>query len=58
MVPICLVCFYKDVAFFAGLYPEGNLAGETYNDVIQFGDENFFEKLALFGLEHLTSRIA
>ncbi len=47
--------FYKDAAMYAGLYPEGNIAGKTFDDVVQYGDENFYEKLSKLGILHITS---
>jgi len=47
--------FYKKNAVTVGLYPEGNIAGKTFDDVIEYGDENFFRKLADNGIVHVTS---
>ncbi|MCD8350254.1 MAG: glycosyltransferase family 2 protein [Planctomycetaceae bacterium] len=46
---------YRDVAIYAGLYPEGNLAGKSKEEVVRYGDESFFDKLAELGVEHYTS---
>lgn len=50
----CLL--YKDIAVMAGLYPEGNLAGETFDTVSRFGDEYFYDRLKEFGVEHITAK--
>lgn len=50
----CLL--YKDVAVMAGLYPEGNLAEKSFNEVSRFGDEYFYDRLEEFGIEHLTAK--
>jgi glycosyltransferase involved in cell wall biosynthesis len=50
----CLL--YRDAAIYAGLYPEGNIAGKTFDEVIQYGDENFYEKLFKMGIKHITSK--
>lgn len=50
----CLL--YKDVAVMAGLYPEGNLAGKSFNEVSRFGDEYFYDRLKEFGIEHITAK--
>jgi hypothetical protein len=47
--------FHRDVAIQAGLYPCGNIAGSTYEDVAKFGDEAFFETLSGLGVSHFTS---
>ncbi|MGK9367348.1 glycosyltransferase [Melioribacter sp. Ez-97] len=46
---------FKDVAMKAGLYPEGNIAGKSFDDVAFYGDEYFFDKLAKLGVKHITS---
>jgi len=50
----CLL--YKDVAFMAGLYPEGNIAGKSFDEISRFGDEYFYDKLQEFGVEHITAK--
>lgn len=50
----CLL--YRDVAVLAGLYPEGNLAGRTFDDVARYGDEFFYDKLNSFGVKHITAK--
>jgi hypothetical protein len=47
--------FSKDVAVKVGLYPEGNIAGESFDDVVNYGDRVFFENLARIGVEHFTA---
>jgi glycosyltransferase involved in cell wall biosynthesis len=50
----CLV--YRDIAFYAGLYPEGNIAGDTFNEVSKYGDEYFYSKMHSLGIMHVTSK--
>lgn len=50
----CLL--YKNVAIYAGLYPEGNIRGEKYEDIKKYGDEYFFQKLNELGVIHFTSK--
>lgn len=50
----CLL--YKDIAIMAGLYPEGNIAGKTFDDIKRYGDESFYDKLNDFGVEHITAK--
>lgn len=50
----CLL--YKDIAIMAGLYPEGNLAGKSFDNVSRFGDEYFYDRLKEFGVEHITAK--
>jgi glycosyltransferase involved in cell wall biosynthesis len=47
--------FYKRLAVQVGLYPEGNIAAASFNDVIATGDERFFSKLADAGVSHVTA---
>jgi glycosyltransferase involved in cell wall biosynthesis len=47
--------FYRDIGVYVGLYPEGNLAGKTYNEIYQTGDEAFFTKLSNVGVRHVTA---
>jgi glycosyltransferase involved in cell wall biosynthesis len=47
--------FYKRLAIQVGLYPEGNIAGASFNDVVAYGDERFFSKLAEIGVSHVTA---
>lgn len=50
----CLL--YKDIAIMAGLYPEGNIAGKSFDEVSRFGDEYFYDRLKEFGVEHITAK--
>lgn len=50
----CLL--YKDITILAGLYPEGNVAGETFDDIKRYGDEYFYDRLKSFGIEHITAK--
>jgi len=47
--------FRKQDALDAGLYPEGNLAGSTFDEVKEYGDQAFFRKLKEKGIEHVTA---
>ncbi|GFE59661.1 glycosyltransferase family 2 protein [Geobacter sp. AOG2] len=47
--------FFKDQALQVGLYPEGNLAGSSFNDVTGYGDDVFFKRLAQIGVQHVTA---
>jgi hypothetical protein len=47
--------FSRDLAIYVGLYPEGNIAGESFNDINKTGDEAFFEKLSKKGILHITA---
>jgi len=47
--------FHRDMALKAGLYPEGNLAGQNFQDIVEFGDETFFRKLREIGVDHVTA---
>jgi glycosyltransferase involved in cell wall biosynthesis len=47
--------FHKRLAIQVGLYPEGNLAGASFRDVVATGDEIFFRKLSKAGLRHVTA---
>lgn len=49
----CLI--YRDIALIAGLYPEGNIAGKSFSDVIAYGDEAFFNRLKDLGINHFTA---
>jgi len=46
---------YKDLAIYAGLYPEGNLAGKDFETVKEYGDIYFFKKLENLGVKHYTA---
>lgn len=45
----------KDIAFQAGLYPEGNIAEDNFEKVKLYGDEAFYKKLSKLGVTHLTA---
>jgi hypothetical protein len=47
---------YKDVAMYAGLYPEGNIALKTKEVIKRYGDEEFFDRLKKIGVEHFTAK--
>ncbi|MFZ2206609.1 MAG: glycosyltransferase [Microgenomates group bacterium] len=38
-----------------GLYPHGNIAGRSFEDIHMYGDEKLYEKLAAIGVKHFTS---
>jgi glycosyltransferase involved in cell wall biosynthesis len=46
---------YKRLAVQVGLYPEGNLAGTSFEDVVAYGDEVFFKKLSEIGVQQVTA---
>lgn len=46
---------FRDVAIEAGLYPEWNLAGWSYDEIVQYGDEVFYRSLEKMGVRHVTS---
>ena len=47
--------FYKDLFIYAGLYPEGNIAGKSYNNIEKSGDVALYERLMNAGIEHYTA---
>jgi hypothetical protein len=47
---------YKDVAIYAGLYPEGNIASKSKEVIERYGDVDFFERLKKIGVEHFTAK--
>lgn len=49
------ILFNKQKALDIGLYPEGNIAGNSFNDVIDYGDRVFMRKLKEIGVDHITS---
>ena len=49
------ILFSRCKALQAGLYPEGNIAGNSFNDVIDYGDRVFMKKLKDIGVSHITS---
>jgi hypothetical protein len=46
---------YRENAISVGLYPEGNIAGKAFDDIIEYGDERFFHKLSDAGITHITA---
>lgn len=47
--------FSKAKAIEAGLYPEGNIAGSTFTNVIDYGDRVFVRNLSKIGVQHITA---
>lgn len=47
--------FHTDVAIEAGLYPCGNIAGDSFSEVAKYGDEAFYDVLESMGVHHYTS---
>ncbi len=47
--------FRRRDAFAVGFYPEGNIAGASFEEVKKCGDVAFFEKLHAIGVEHVTA---
>lgn len=47
--------FHRDIAIEAGMYPHGNLAGESFSEVVRYGDEAFFDVLSSLDVEHVTA---
>lgn len=47
--------FYKKHAEQVGLYPEGNIAGDTFNNVVEYGDAVFMRKLREIGVRQITA---
>ena len=47
--------FYKDRALEVGLYPEGNISGPSFSEVIAYGDQVFFQRLSNIGVKHFTA---
>lgn len=46
---------HRDIAMEAGLYPCGNIAGESFSEVVGYGDEAFYGTLRLLGVKHFTA---
>lgn len=46
---------YKEIAYYAGLYPEGNIADGHFDIIARYGDEFFYDKLEKMGVLHYTS---
>jgi hypothetical protein len=49
------IIFNRSQAIRVGLYPEGNIAGSSFNDVVDYGDRVFIKKLKNIGVEHITT---
>jgi hypothetical protein len=50
------LAMYRKDAFLVGLFPEGNIAGSTFDDIpTQCGDERFISNLRDMGIERYTS---
>lgn len=47
--------FHRDILVEAGLYPSGNIAGVAFDEVVKYGDEALFERLASLGVSHFTA---
>ena len=47
--------FHRDIAIEAGLYPCGNVAADSFEEVIRYGDEAFFDRLNSLGVSHFTA---
>lgn len=47
--------FYKENAFKVNLYPEGNIAGRSFDHVVECGDHKFFRLLSSIGVRHITT---
>jgi len=46
---------YKKQAELVNYYPEGNLCGNNFNQIIEYGDENFIKKLNKEGIQFITT---
>jgi len=49
------ILFNKESAIEVGLYPEGNIAGSSFHDVIDYGDRVFLRKLKDKNIKHITA---
>jgi len=49
------ILFKREDAIKVGMYPEGNIAGNNFYNVIDYGDRVFIRKLKEIGVEHITS---
>lgn len=49
----CLI--RRSVALRSGLFPEGNIAGSSFNQIADFADQVFFRRLAALGVRHVTA---
>ena len=48
----CMV--YKNILEKVGYFPEGNIAGKSFNEIIKYGDERLYDKLDAIGVKHYT----
>ena len=46
---------YRENAIKVGMYPEGNIAGINFEDIVECGDERFFHSLSKAGITHVTA---
>lgn len=46
---------YKSNFEDVGYYPEGNIAGSKFEEIVQYGDENLYDKLLREGILHTTA---
>lgn len=46
---------HRDIAIEAGLYPCGNIAGQSFDEVVAHGDQAFYDTLRSLGVEHVTA---
>jgi hypothetical protein len=46
---------YKKDAYSVGLFPEGNIAGKSFDNVVNYGDIVFFKKMSDIGIHHKTT---
>jgi hypothetical protein len=49
------ILFNKNIALEVGMYPEGNIAGKNFNDIVDYGDRVFMKKLLDKGIKHITA---
>ena len=47
--------FHRDIAIEAGLYPSGNVAGKSFDEIARYGDEAFFDRLNGLGVSHYSA---
>jgi len=47
--------FSRDLGIYAGLYPEGNIAGDSFQKIYKTGDEAFFERLTSKNIVQITA---
>ena len=46
---------YKENIEKVGYYPEGNISGKSFKEIIKYGDEQLYENLRNIGIQHFTS---